>query len=129
MKLREAKLSSDNAVLCAEVASLRVAQGPTASVTQVEALHHEVLELQRRLFVVNPLVDVASNGGGVGGVVGNGSRSFSSTFDPWTGSSRVEELEREVTELRSKVANGENKTTLAKEYEICRETLYKYIRQ
>ena len=37
--------------------------------------------------------------------------------------------EKEITELRNKVANGENKTTLAKEYEICRETLYKYIRQ
>ena len=37
--------------------------------------------------------------------------------------------ENEVTELRNRVAHGENKTNLAKEYEICRETLYKYIRQ
>ena len=37
--------------------------------------------------------------------------------------------EKEVIELRNRVANGEKKSDLAKEFQICRETLYKYIRQ
>ena len=37
--------------------------------------------------------------------------------------------EKEVTELRARAANGEKKIALAQEFQICRETLYRYIRQ
>lgn len=37
--------------------------------------------------------------------------------------------EKSINELRNRVANGENKSVLALEFKISRETLYKYIRE